>query len=395
MGVLNRLRSLVKRYPGGTRLELVTERGNGFYAWNGKVYQSDIVRACIRPKVKAVGKLVAKHIRQYGGKIETNPDAYMRFLLEEPNPYMTGQKLQEKLATQLCLNNNAFAVIVRDQMGFPAEIYPLIAQSVEAIYDKSGELHLKFLMRNGKSYTFPYSEIIHLRNDYHENDIFGEPVYPALEPLMQIVTTMDQGIVKAIKNSSVIRWLLTLKSAARPEDIKKYAQDFSDTYLSTSTSSMGVAAVDSKAEAKQIDPKDYVPNALQMQTTTKRIYALFNTNERIVESRYNEDEWNAYYESEIEPVVLDLQGEYTRKIFTRRERGFGNRIAFEASNLQCATLTTKLNLLQMVDRGALTPNEWRAVFNLTPVDGGDNPIRRLDTRPTNDPAEGGENVNEN
>ena len=395
MGVWNRLKSLVKRSPGGTRLELVTERGNGFYAWNGKVYQSDIVRACIRPKVKAVGKLVAKHIRQYGGKIETNPDAYMRFLLEEPNPYMTGQKLQEKLATQLCLNNNAFAVIVRDQMGVPAEIYPLIAQSVDAIYDKSGELHLKFLMRNGKSYTFPYSEVIHLRNDYHENDIFGEPVYPVLEPLMQIVTTMDQGIVKAIKNSSVIRWLLTLKSAARPEDIKKYAQEFSDTYLSTSTSSMGVAAVDSKADAQQIDPKDYVPNALQMQTTTKRIYALFNTNERIVESRYNEDEWNAYYESEIEPVVLDLQGEYTRKIFTRRERGFGNRIVFEASNLQCATLTTKLNLLQMVDRGALTPNEWRAVFNLSPVDGGDNPIRRLDTRPTNDPAEGGERVNEN
>ncbi len=43
----------------------------------------------------------------------------------------------------------------------------------------------------------------------------------------------------------------------------------------------------------------------------------------------------------------------------------------------------KLNLLQMVDRGALTPNEWRRAFNLAPVDGGDKPIRRLDTQPVN------------
>ena len=87
-----------------------------------------------------------------------------------------------------------------------------------------------------------------------------------------------------------------------------------------------------------------------------------------------------------------MQNEYTRKIFTRRERGCGNTIVFEAANLQCASISTKLNLLQLVDRGALTPNEWRAVFNLAPVDGGDKPIRRLDTRPT---AEGGEIDGEN
>ena len=42
-------------------------------------------------------------------------------------------------------------------------------------------------------------------------------------------------------------------------------------------------------------------------------------------------------------------------------------------------MNTKLQLVQMVDRGALTPNEWREVFNLAPIKGGDEPIRRLDT----------------
>ncbi len=385
---------IFNRSPGEVRFRMVTDRGNGFYSWDGKVYQSDIVRACLRPKAKAVGKLVGKHIRQTVQrdgirKLETNPLPYIRFLLEEPNPYMTGQKLQEKLATQLCLNNNAFAVIIRDENGFPVEIYPVPAVSGEAIYSRSGELYLKFYFQNGKNFTFPYCDLIHLRQDFNTNDIFGDPIAPALAPLMQIVTTTDQGIVRAIKNSSVIQWLLKFTKSMRPEDLTAEAKRFADNYLSMDSASIGVAASDAKAEAVRVEPKDYVPNAAQMDRTTKRIYSLFNTNEKIVQSSYDEDEWNAYYESEVEPVVIELSGEYTRKLFSRRERGCGNSIVFEAANLATASMSTKLGLQAMVDRGALTPNEWRAVLNLAPLDGGDMPVRRLDT-PAVDQGEEGE-----
>lgn len=384
MGFLERLRGKTAEQ---TRIQLVTERGNGYYAWNGRLYQSDIVRACTRPKVRAVGKLVGKHLRrtvQAGGgqRLDVDPEAYIRFLLEEPNPYMTGQKLQEKLAIQLCLNNNAFALVIRDENGYPEEIYPVPAASAEALYDQAGRLYLRFLLYNGKTYTFPYTDVIHLRQDFHENDIFGESIAPALAPLMEIVNTTDQGIIKAIRNSGVIRWLLKFTSSIRPEDIERETRRFAQSFLSVENGT-GVAGVDAKADATQIDPKDYVPNAAQMDRTTTRIYALFNTNEKIVQSRYTEDEWTAYYEAEIEPVVLELGGEYTRKLFSRRERGFGNRIVFEASNLSTASMATKLNLCQMVDRGALTPNEWRAVLNLAPLPGGDEPVRRLDTQVVN------------
>lgn len=373
------------RSPGKTRFQMVTERGNGFYTWNGKIYQSDIVRSCLRPKVKAIGKLVGKHVRKSidndgKNKLQINPEPYLRFLLEEPNPYMTGQKLQEKLATQLCLNNNAFAIIIRDENGFPVEVYPAPALSAEAIYDKAGSLYLRFLFRNGKSYTFPYADIIHLRQDFGDNDIFGEPLAPVLSPLMEIVNTTDQGIVKAVRNSGVIRWLLKFFTPLRPEDLKAQAKAFSDSFLSLDEAGMGVAAVDTKSDAIQIEPKDYVPNAAQMDRTTERIYSLINTNRKIVQSDYDEDEWNAYYESEIEPLVIELSGEYTRKLFSRKQRAFGNSIVFEAANLATASMTTKLNLCQMVDRGAMTPNEWRAVLNLAPLPGGDQPVRRLDTQ---------------
>lgn len=377
---------LFGRSPGATRYQMVVERGNGFYAWDGRLYRSDVVRACLRPKVKAVGKLLAKHLRERTGKdgarkLEVNPDAYMRFLLEDPNPYMTGQKLLEKLAMQLCLNNNAFALILRDENGVPRELYPVPACMAEARYLPDGTLVLDFTFPNGKRFSFRYADVIHLRADFCGNDIFGDPLAPTLAPLMEIVTTTDQGIVKAIRNSSVVRWLLKFHTAMRPEDIDAHTRTFANSFLDIENGT-GVAAVDTKADAQQVDPKDYVPNAAQMDRTTQRIYALFNTNDRIVQSKYSEDDWTAYYEAEIEPVVIELSGEFTRKLFSRRERAAGNRIVFEAANLATASMGTKLGLQAMVDRGALTPNEWRAVFNLAPVDGGDQPIRRLDTAPT-------------
>ena len=359
--------------------KMITEQGNGYYAWNGKLFDSDVIRACIRPYAKSIGKLKAKHIRNYNGSISVNPDVYMRFLLEEPNPLMSGQVMQEKVATQLALNNNAFVLIVRDDNGIPIQLYPIPAAGVEAKYLDTN-LYLKFYFLNGNTLMFPYTEIIHLRNDFNSNDIFGESPELPLKQIMDVLTTTDQGIVNAIKNSGAVRWLLKYTTPMRPEDLKKNVQDFVDNYLSISSKTFGAAGADAKADVIRIEPKDYVPNALQMDSTKKRIYEFFNTNDKIVTSTYTEDEWNSYFEIKIEPDALQLSAEYTRKLFNRRERGFGNSIYFDASNLQCASLSTKLALQAMVDRGALTPNEWRETFNLSPVADGDKPLRRLDTQ---------------
>ena len=365
-------------------IKMVTTTGEFYYAWNGKLYESDIVRACIRPKVKAVGKLVGKHIRDDPtGGLKVNPDANIRFLLEEPNPYMTAQQMQEKIATQLCLNNNAFILIVRDENGKPMQLYPVPCTMAETKYNERGELFLKFQYRNGKSGIFRYSDIIHLKQDYNEDDIFGESPAPALSSMMEVIGTIDKGIVKAIKNSGAVRWLLKYTGSLREEDIKRNVQNFVDNYLAAETDSFGAAGVDAKADVQRIEPKDYVPNAAITDRTLERIYSFFNTNKKIVQSSFTENEWTAYYEAEIEPIVTQMQQTYTIRVFSRKERGFGNRIDFEANNLQCASLTTKLAFQAMVDRGAMTPNEWRATMNMAPVPGGDQPIRRLDTQVVN------------
>ncbi len=365
------------------QFKMVTTWGEYYYSWNGKLYESDIIRACIRPKAKAIGKLTAKHIRRDKEGLIVNPKPYIRMLLEYPNPYMTAQQFQEKMAMQLCLNNNAFALIIRDENGLPMQLYPIPAVMVEAKYDKEGTLFLQFTYKNGNQGTFAYSDIIHLRQDFCESDLFGESPIKALQPLMECVGYIDQGIIKAIRNSGMIRWLLKFSQSLRPEDIKKNTQEFVDNYLSVESETFGAAGVDQKTEAKQIEPKDYVPNASQSDRITDRVYSFFNTNKKIVQSSWNEDEWNAYFEAEIEPVAIQFGQIMTSRLFSRNEYYFGNAIVYEASNLQCASLNTKLNFQAMVDRGAMTPNEWRETMNMAPIEGGDQPIRRLDTQVVN------------
>lgn len=376
---------LTNRSPtSNTVLKMAAIEGDSI-VWNDNVYRSDVVMSAIRPYVHAIGKTVAKHIFQTVDKktgkrdVQINPEPYMRFLLEEPNPLMTGQELQEWQAASLKINNHAFTLIMRDENGLPVALYPINATLAVAEYDAGNRLYIRFYMPKGQQFRFPYEDLIHLRGDPQTGaDFFGGSKVEQLLPLMEQIGTIDRGIIAAIKNGAIIRWLLKFTTSLHPDDVKKRAKDFADQFLQTE-SGFGVAATDSKAEAIQIKPNDYVPNAALTDRTIKRFYAALNTNEKIVMSSFTEDEWNAYYESEIEPDVIRMGNQYTRKLFSRKKRSYGNSIMFEANNLATASMKTKLELREMVDRGSLTPNEWRQVFNRAPLPGGDEPIRRLDT----------------
>lgn len=387
--MFDRVKRLFNRSPTeGIGIRMINMNDAGYLTWNGKLYKSDIIRACLRPRAKAIGKAEPQHIRKDANETVINPEPYMRFIMEEPNAYMSWQLLAEKVDNQLQLNNNAFIMIDRNEDGVPIGLYPVNASFVQLVKDKYGNMYYRFHMMKGEIYTISMNDVVHLRDDFISNDIFGESPIEALRPVMEVINTTDQGIVKAIKNSGIIKWLLKFKTTVRPEDMKKQTQDFVKNYMDIENDSVGAAASDTKYDVQQVEPKDYVPNAAQMDRSIRRVYAFFNTNEKIVMSQYNEDEWNAYYEAVIEPRIIQLAQCLTLKLFNRRERAFGNRIAIKTSNLQYASMSTKLSLMQMVDRGAMTPNEWRDTLGMPPIPGGDKPIRRLDTAPVT--TEGGE-----
>lgn len=233
----------------------------------------------------------------------------------------------------------------------------------------------------------PYAELIHLRRHFYDSDLCGDTSNKALMPTLELINTTNQGIANAIKSSAHLRGLLKFTQAMmKPEDIKKQRDDFIADYMDVANNG-GIAALDAKADYTELKSEPKLINGPQMDLIEQKVYKYFNVNKNIVMSDYDEDQWNAFYESVIEPLAVQLSLEFTSKLFTGRQQGLGHELIWEANRLQYASITTKLSLMQMVDRGALTPNEWREAFNLAPVEGGDKPIRRLDTRPTNEDKE--------
>jgi HK97 family phage portal protein len=389
MGFFTRIKNMIKdRNPTETVVKLVRESGNGVYTWSGELLDSGDVRAMVRPFTQAAGKFDAKHIRETVEKdgktdIKVNPEPYIRILLAEPNPIMTGVAFRQRLAWQYMLKNNAFAYIVRDANGFAIQMYPLEWTSVEALLDENRQLYLRFNLQTGKQAVISYEDVIHIPRDVGGNELFGRPNQKALETLMEVAEASDRSIIQAVKNGGAIKWLLKYTRGMKPEDLRTRAKEFAKSFLDTENTedgSIGVAATGADAEARQVEPHDYVPNAMVMSAVNKRLMAYFGTNEKIINSSYTEDEWNAYFENVIEPFAQAMAEEFTRKLFSRWERNRGNRITMDSTSLQYASMASKLNLVQMVDRGALTPNEWRQILNLSPIEGGDKPIRRLDTQ---------------
>lgn len=361
---------LLDRFRKKSTFKLITE-DNGDFIINGSRYKNDIILSCIRPKSKAISKLIPK--------VKGEEDnSYLDLLLKDPNPLMGFSILIEKSINQLQLNGNSFILITRDKFNMPNGLYPIDSHSVEAIIKENG-LYLKFILLNGKTFEVDYQDIIHLRQDFMRSTVFGESKVDILKPLLEVIETTDKGLIKAIKNGNSIKWLLKFNLCLRDSDMKKYTEGFTKSFLNQDTATGNVMYVDSKADAVQIKPNDYIPNIHQTSSTIKRIYNIFNINENIIQSNYTEEEWNSFYESEIEPLSIQLSEEFTRKLLSKKERLKGYKIVFESANLQYANLSTKISLVQMVDRGALTPNEWRLILNLGTIEGGDKPIRRLDT----------------
>ncbi len=368
-------------------IKMITSPNNYFNPWNGKIFESDIVRAAIRPKANAIGKLSAKHISGLGEKIKIDQEAWLKELLLYPNRYMTMQDLLTKMIFQREINHNAFAYVDRDLYGYPSGVYPITPTSIEIIED-SGQVFLKFYLLDGRYMIINYDDIIHLRKDFNNGEFFGETGTKAINSLMEILNTTDQSVINAVKSSAVIRWILKFKSVLKPEDVKIQVDDFVKNYMSIEKGGAGAASSDPRYELEQVKSDNFVPNAAQMEKTIQRLNSYFGVNDKIVQNKFSEDDWNAYYEAEIEPIAIQLSLAFTKVFFTRRERGFGNKIVFESSSLAYASMSTKLELVTMVDRGAMTPNEWRLVLNLAPINGGDAPIRRLDTAVVGEPGPG-------
>ena len=368
------------KYKVVNNFKLLNNSNSTFYQWNGKLYDNNVVRTAVGTNGMNAGKLNPKHIRKYEKEIVISPNKNLNRILTNPNKYMTMFDFIQKMMIQRDINNNAFAYIDRDPniqgMDGILGIYPLEASAVELLEDEKDNLYIKFRFRNGENKIASYEDIIHIRKHFSENDFWGESNVKALTPQMDVTYITSQGISNAIKNTAFIRGILKFASVLSPEDIDKKVSDFSERYLNVEKNDKGLAYTDPRYEFQEMKSEPYVPDKDQMNYTKQEIYDYFNTNEKIVKGNFSDEEWIAYFETTIDPFAIQMSQEFTRKIFTRTERYYGNEIVFEANRLANASNSTKITICKDL-KHLFTINEQREFWNRAPVPGGDKLLQSL------------------
>lgn len=371
-----RKRSLFKKVFGsdknnqlGTRLVLLNNYNATWTKYNGRNYDNITIRSCIDTIARNGAKLNPKHIRKTINKFEPLNQSIQRIISEQPNELMNAYDFYYKVISLLYLDEDVFIYVMRDENGNLTGLYPINSNQVDLLeYDD--DIFVEFRFGTGKKRTVAYKDIIHLRRHYCQNDIFGGSNKPIIEAL-SFQHILKEGIINAIKTTMGIKGILkSTKAMLKPEDIKKNRDQFVKDFIDNEENGNGIAGLDASTDFKEININPMIATDSQMASCNNDILDYFGLNENIIKSKYSEDEWNAFYESVLEPIALQMSLEFTNKIFTLGEKYHGNKIFFESNRLQYASNKTKIEVAKYMNN-YLTKNEIREIFNYAPVSDGD------------------------
>jgi len=351
-----------------TEIEIIDGRKAIFTKYNGDFVNDPDVITCVDTIARNAAKMHPIHIRNFSNKYERVKDSIYNFVAKKPNEIQNAYRFYYQVISNLLFYNDSIIYVQRDENYNITGLYPLDYWEGK-FYEYKNKLWIKFKFGKNKERFVPYSDCIHLTRFVGLDGLVGGSQKPLIKAL-SFKHILDEGIINAIKTTQSIRGVLkSTKSILKPEDVKKMRDQFVKDFMDGSNES-GIGGIDATTTFTPVELKPTVASSDQMKNIDDKILSYFGINENIIQSKYSEDEWNAFYESILEPIGLQMSLEFSNKIFTPTEKSFGNEILFESNRLQYASNKTKIELVRYASN-IMTINEMREVFNLAPMDGGD------------------------
>ena len=360
-----------------TSFRLLDDNRAIFTSYRGDFKNEIDVRACVDAIARNGAKMHPKHIRNFvkdgTAKLEYVDSNLYRILAKQPNEIQNAYKFYYQVITDLELYNNSIIFISKDENLKVKGLYPLSYDRCE-FYEYNKELWIKFKF-NRRTRFVPLSSCIHLTRGVSADGVFGGNIEP-LRKTLSMKHILDEGITNAIKTTQSIKGIIkTTKAMLKPEDVKKMRDQFVEDFISDGDKS-GIGGLDASTDFTPVKIEPQTASDSQVKEIDNKILKYFGISENIITSNYNENEWNAFYESVLEPIGLQMGLEFSNKLFTPTEKSFGNEIVFEANRLQYASNTTKIELIKNANN-IMTINELREIFNLPPVADGEKILQDL------------------
>ena len=325
----------------------------------GGVYEALETRAAIHAIATHTSKL-KPHVKGSAGK------RYERMLQVKPNPWQTTSQFLYRLRTIFEVENTAFIVPLPSEYddGTVVGLYPVCPSGCEIKEGVSGKMLLKFTFPNGKTGYMDYDRCGILTKMQYRDDFFGAD-NSVLNPTMRVIDMQNQAMEESMKQGATIRFMAKVSNSLRPESLKAMREQFVKDNLGPDNNG-GVMVFDNKySDVKQIASKPYVVDADQMKLIDENVDRYFGVNGKILKNDWDESEWAAFYEGNIEPFALQASLVIGCMIFSDRQLAAGNGVEFSANRLQFASINNKLNsITQLFDRGMMNRNEGREILQM-------------------------------
>jgi len=358
MGLFDVLFRRPNSAPNGGAWKSLTAYQPVFSSWGGELYESELVRSAIDAKARHISKLNVSVQGTARPKLQTK-------LRRSPNDWQTWGQFLYRLSTILDMQNTAVIVPVLDEYGEPAGVSAILPSRCEMV-DVSGTPWLRYTFADGKKAALPLSSCGIMVQKQYKDDYFGES-NAALRDTMNLIDIQNQGITEAVKNSNTFRFMARVGNFVKPEDLAKERQRFNRENLQGDGGGL-LLFPNTYTDIKQCESKPYVVDAEQLGMIRTNVYNYFGVNEDVLQNKTFGDSWAAFYEGAVEPFAIQLSDVLSKMLFTERERSSGSGFHVTSNRLQYMSNADKLNVsAQMADRGLMTRNEIREIWNLPPL----------------------------
>ena len=330
-----------------------------FHSWSGELYEQELVRAAVDAKARHISKLDVKVL----GSAKPSLQAKLKL---GPNPWQTWGQFLYRAETLLEMQNNLIIVPTIDDSGETTGIYPIYYRTVEIVEFK-GEPWVRIEFHNGQRIAIELRRIGIMTRYQFKNDLFGES-NAALHPTMELIDIQNQGIEEGVKSAATFRFMATLANFSNDADLARERERFTNLNIRSADAGDVLLWPNTYKDIQQINSKPFVVDAEQMKLINQNVYDYFGVNEDILQNKAIGDAWSAFYEGAIEPFAIQFSDVVTKMLFSQREREIGAKVVATANRLQYMSNTDKLNVsAQMADRGLMTRNEIREIWNLAPL----------------------------
>lgn len=350
-----------------------------FSQFGQNIYASDVVQQAISCIVSECVKLLPTHVREVGADVMPVTNSSVQRVLDNPNETMTTSEFIEKLVWNLFFNYNSwiiptYKVWKDEETGKEVRrytgLYPVQPTGVEFQQDPTNRIWVKLSFANNYETTLLYSDVIHIKHHFSVNEFMGgnesgQPDTHSLLKTLQLNQDLLDGVSNAMKASFAINGVVKYNTLLDDGKMDKAIAELEE---KLKNSESGFLPLDLKGEFTPLTHDVQLVDAETLKFIDEKILRHFGVSLPILTGDYTKEQYEAFYQKTIEPLVVHISNAFTRAMFTDGEKSHHNKIKFYTRDLTFMTTDQILEMIRLLgDSGALYENEKRVAFGKRPL----------------------------